>query len=94
MLGNFSVEWTFLSVLGLGGAFTLRHKAAVIPALAYGWSTVILLTLGFYVLLRLAGHTPEGIAPGGHPAVEGHPRLSLVVTAIIFAILASRLVWP
>ena len=94
MLGNFSGEWTLLSALGLVGAFTLRHKAAVVPAAAYGWSTAILLTLGFYVLLRLGGHTPEGIAPGGHPAVEGHPRLSVVVTGIIFAVLASRLVWP
>lgn len=94
MLGNFSVEWTFFSVLGLGGAFILRHKAAVSTALAYGWSTAILLTLGFYVVLRLAGYTPEGIASGDHPASQGHPRLSVVVTAIIFAILASRLVWP
>jgi hypothetical protein len=92
MLGNISVEWIFLSVLGLSGAFTLRHKADAFPALDYGWSTAVLLTLGFYVLLRFAGHTPEGIAPGGHPAVEGHPRLSVVVTVIVFAILSSRFV--
>ncbi len=93
MLGYFSGEWTLFSVLGLAGAFALRYKAVVVPSPTYGWSTVTLITLGFYLFLRLAGRTPEGITYGSHPAARGHPVLSMVVTAAIFVILASRLLW-
>ncbi len=82
--GYLSVEWLALAMAGFLLSTVLawfatfsaeRHSSTKLWLIGFGISAA------HYVVLRLAGKTPLGIALPSEPAANGHPRLSMAVAA-------------
>lgn len=81
--GYLSVEWLALCAIGLTASLYLARIACLAPKgppnlLATG----LVVSTGLYLLLRLGGKTPIGIARESQPAARGHPGLSAAAAAL------------
>ena len=85
--GYLSGEWLILMLIGLAtSVFMARLACLAVKEPPNLIATGIALSAGLYVLLRLAGRTPIGIAVETQPAARGHPRLSMLVFLVSFLV--------
>lgn len=93
ILGYLSGEWLILTVFGLVGSWALAVRATA-SLIDSPWLLVVLglmVALLLCFILRIAGKTPVGITYEFHPAVQGHPRLSMIVAMISVMIWAFHI---